>query len=169
MKKKRKDEHEQQQALAARANGRSDGEGSPNKKKNKTQRQEDGNGLVENGNGVTSTPTASPLPAPSPSRLARFQSERASLPIWLARKQLLEEVIRRAMKETFQIRLSVFFTRNKLTLLYLPLTKPKTPAARPRHRHPRRGDGLRQIHAAPAADARRRARRDQRKRREQQQ
>ena len=30
--------------------------------------------------------------APSPNRLARFQSERASLPIWLARKQLLAEV-----------------------------------------------------------------------------
>lgn len=87
--KKRKQQQQQQQALAA--NGTTNGGGGSQKRK--------GNGFfvgggdtarVENG---TSTPTASLiLPAPSHSRLARFQSERASLPIWLARKQLLAEV-----------------------------------------------------------------------------
>ena len=85
--KKRKQQHEQQLA----ANGTYHGSGGSQKRK--------GNGFVGGGadtaagvgNG-TSTSTTSLLPAPSPSRLARFQSERASLPIWLARKQLLAEV-----------------------------------------------------------------------------
>jgi hypothetical protein len=85
--KKRKQQHEQQLA----ANGTYHGSGGSQKRK--------GNGFVGGGadtaagvgNG-TSTSTTSLLPAPSPSRLARFQSERASLPIWMARKQLLAEV-----------------------------------------------------------------------------
>ena len=83
--KKRKQHHEQ--VLAA--NGNTSGVGGLQKRK--------GNGfaVVVGGGGTAAgveNGTYTSLPAPSPNRLARFQSERASLPIWLARKQLLAEV-----------------------------------------------------------------------------
>lgn len=82
--KKRKQQHEQ--VLGANGNTSGDGGGGLQKRK--------GNGFGNgNGEGGSDTPSTSSLPAaPSPNRLARFQSERASLTIWLARKQLLTEV-----------------------------------------------------------------------------
>ena len=85
--KKRKQQNEREQVLGS-ANGYTSGDGGGGLQKRK------GNGFGNgNGEGGGDSPSTSSLPAaPSPNRLARFQSERASLPIWLARKQLLAEV-----------------------------------------------------------------------------
>ena len=94
----------------------------PNNGTSTSSNKRNGNAFVGGvGNGTStssSTPTptaASPLPAaPSPNRVARFQSERASLPIWLARKQLLAEVKLRGVDGAFIYHLFSFsFSRTK--------------------------------------------------------
>ena len=121
--KKRKQQHEQ--VLAA--NGTTSGGGGSQKGK--------GNGFVVGGGGSgrgSDTPpsgvgngTSTAHQAPSPNRLARFQSERASLPIWLARKQLLAEVIEGDGDAFFwsSFCFFVFFTRLTTPL---PRSKQKT-------------------------------------------
>jgi len=121
-----------------------------------------GSGDVGVDNGGTSTST-------SP-RLARYQSERAVLPIWLARKQLLAEVRERerARKRGNSL---VFLLERREKSLFLLISfstqnrNQNQPAPSPRHRHPRRRDGIGEVDAAPPADARRRARQCRRTRR----